>query len=135
MRVAQRVGSGALSALVLGLLCSAAACNRVERAHHVRVVFDVGSDAASSRSSARVRFVIHDAAGRAVSGARLTLEGHMAHPGMEPVLTPAVEVSEGVYEARPEFTMTGDWSLTVSGTLRDGSRIVHDGPYPRYTAP
>jgi hypothetical protein len=135
MRVAQRPGAGALSALVLGLLCSAAACNGVDRAHHVRVLFDVERDAVANRPEARVRFVIHDAAGRAVRGARVTLEGHMAHPGMEPVLAPAVEVSEGVYEARPEFTMAGDWSLTVSGTLPDGSRIVHDGPYTRYTAP
>lgn len=63
-------------------------------------------------------------------GARLELEAHMSHPGMAPIVVPLVE-REGAYRAAVTFTMAGEWTLLVTGTLPDGRRIRHDaGTHP-----
>jgi hypothetical protein len=62
--------------------------------------------------------------GRAVQGAEVRLEANMSHPGMEPVFATAREVSPGVYVARIELTMSGDWVLLMDARLRDG-RTAH----------
>ena len=54
----------------------------------------------------------------------LRLEGQMSHPGMMPVVADLAERGAGVYEARMQLTMAGDWILVVTGELRDGTRIV-----------
>jgi hypothetical protein len=59
-----------------------------------------------------------------VSGARLRVEGHMAHPGMAPAVTDMTEAAAGRYEARLPLTMGGEWTLVVSGTLADGQRVT-----------
>ena len=43
---------------------------------------------------------------------------------MTPVVADLTERTEGVYEARLQLTMAGDWILVVSGQLRDGTHIV-----------
>jgi len=58
-----------------------------------------------------------------VTGAAVTLEGHMSHPGMAPVLADATERAPGVYEAPFAFTMQGDWVLLVSALLKDKTRV------------
>ena len=72
---------------------------------------------------ATLTVTLRDRAGRAVTGARLRLEGHMSHPGMTPVIADAVERTPGVYVASFTFTMPGDWVLAVSATLADGGRV------------
>jgi hypothetical protein len=72
---------------------------------------------------AALTMTLRDRAGRAVTGARLRLEGHMTHPGMTPVVADAVERTPGVYVASFTFSMPGDWVLVVSATLPDGGRI------------
>jgi hypothetical protein len=66
---------------------------------------------------------LRDPAGRAVTGAKVRLEGHMSHPGMTPVLADATERPPGVYVAPFTFTMPGDWVLIVSAVLPDGGRV------------
>jgi hypothetical protein len=61
----------------------------------------------------------------AEAGARLRVEGHMAHPGMAPVLAEARDLGRGRYQADLTFTMAGDWFLIVSGALPDGRRVEH----------
>jgi hypothetical protein len=71
-----------------------------------------------------VRVTLRDRSHAPVLGARLRLEGQMAHPGMMPVVADLVERGDGVYEAQMQLTMGGDWILVVSGQLRDGTQIV-----------
>jgi hypothetical protein len=71
-----------------------------------------------------VRVALSDAAGMPVRNAALRLEAHMAHPGMQPVVAPVVEVGDGAYEARFSFTMAGDWVLVLNGTLANGRRYT-----------
>jgi hypothetical protein len=43
---------------------------------------------------------------------------------MAPVVAHVSERGDGVYEARMQFTMTGDWTLVLTGELSDGRRIT-----------
>ena len=62
-------------------------------------------------------------ASKPVSGARVTLEGNMTHPGMTPVFAEAKEAEPGRYHATLEFTMAGDWVVLVHAALPDGRKI------------
>lgn len=71
------------------------------------------------------RLVIHvtDAAGNPINDARLSIKGDMTHAGMTPVLAEVSEGADGYYEAPFEWTMAGDWIVTVEAWLADGSRV------------
>lgn len=71
---------------------------------------------------------IRDSAGRAVSGAVVEIEATMTHPGMTPVLRGAREAAPGTYEAEGEWTMAGDWVVTVRGELPNGTRFESTVP-------
>ena len=71
------------------------------------------------------RFIVRDSARRPVRGARLQVEGHMTHPGMAPVVAPLSENGDGVYETRLRFTMSGEWTLVVTGVLVNGEAVRH----------
>lgn len=58
-----------------------------------------------------------------VTGAVARVEVNMTHPGMQPVLGTAAEVSPGRYEAPVEFTMGGDWFVLIDATLPDGRTL------------
>lgn len=71
-----------------------------------------------------VEVVLTDADGEPVNGAELEIEGNMSHAGMEPVIVDATGGQDGRYASDGfEFTMGGDWIITVSGTLPDGREI------------
>ena len=72
---------------------------------------------------ATVTLRLSDAAGRPLSGARVSLEGNMSHPGMRPVFGEARELEPGRYQCPLEFTMGGDWVVLVRVTLPDGRKI------------
>jgi hypothetical protein len=61
--------------------------------------------------------------GRPVLAARLTLEGHMSHPGMAPVVVPLTDAGGGRYRAAVTLTMSGAWVMLVSGELADGQAV------------
>ena len=69
---------------------------------------------------------VTDPGGRPVTGAAVELEGNMSHPGMVPVLGRATEAGPGRYEGPLEFTMAGDWIVTVGVTLADGRTLRRD---------
>lgn len=59
--------------------------------------------------------------GAPIADATVALRGDMAHAGMTPALgtaTPAA--TPGDYDATIEWTMAGDWIVTVTATLPDG---------------
>ncbi len=63
---------------------------------------------------------LSDADGSPLSGASVSLKGDMTHAGMTPVFSDAVDEGDGRYRTTFEWTMAGDWILTVTGTLADG---------------
>jgi hypothetical protein len=74
---------------------------------------------------ATLTVTLQDQTGAPVKGAKVSLEGHMSHPGMAPVLADAVERTAGVYDVSFAFPMQGDWVLLVSAARADGARIEH----------
>ena len=74
------------------------------------------------RGPATVTVHLEDEAGAPREGATLTVEGNMNHAGMRPVFSDLTETEPGTYVSDSfEFTMGGDWILTVRGTLSDGT--------------
>jgi hypothetical protein len=105
--------------------CLAAACRRPSA--DVTVLWDV-ADTLHTGPSQRVRFALRDGARQPVRGATLTVEAHMAHPGMAPAVAAARETAAGRYEALLPLSMAGDWILVVSGSLPDGTRVTLEQP-------
>ncbi len=66
---------------------------------------------------------LRDATGKAVPGARVTLEANMSHPGMAPAFGEAKESELGQYQGRVEFAMAGDWVILIHVTLPDGRKL------------
>jgi YtkA-like len=63
------------------------------------------------------------ASSKPLGGARVRLEGNMTHAGMTPVFAEAKEAEPGSYRATLQFTMGGDWVVTVHAALPDGRRL------------
>ena len=66
---------------------------------------------------------LSDPSAKPLTGARVSVEGDMSHPGMEPVFAKASEAEPGNYVAHLQLTMPGDWVILVQGRLADGRRI------------
>ncbi len=73
--------------------------------------------------TATISITLWDSTDQRISGADVSLEGNMSHPGMQPVFVTAEETDAGSYSADIEFTMGGDWFFLIKSTLPD-SRIV-----------
>lgn len=58
-----------------------------------------------------------------VENAQLTINGNMSHAGMQPVIVETNSNTNGIYTADFEWTMAGDWFVTVTATLPDGTVI------------
>jgi hypothetical protein len=113
--------AGILIALAITTLVQA--CGTLPPAVKIGWTFD--HDAASRKGDTRITVELRDPAiGRPIRGARLTLEAHMSHPGMAPVVSTLTEAPEGQYNARVPLTMRGEWHLVTSGSLADGQRVM-----------
>lgn len=64
-----------------------------------------------------------DISKKPVTGARITLEGNMSHPGMVPVFADAREIEPGSYLSTMELSMAGDWSVVARMVLPDGRKL------------
>lgn len=114
-----------LAALLL--LVGAGACSRGDESEGsddgLQVTLEV-TPQPPAIGPAQLVITIEDDAGEPVSGASLELEGNMSHAGMQPVFVEASEDGPGRYVSEGfEFTMGGDWIITISGTLVDGSEL------------
>lgn len=67
---------------------------------------------------------VRDESGRPVNDATLELRGDMTHAGMTPVFGTLSKVENGEYHFGFEWSMVGEWVITVSGTTADGKRIL-----------
>jgi hypothetical protein len=68
---------------------------------------------------------VTDLAGQPISDAALSIKGDMTHAGMVPILA---EISggdeDGYYDVPFEWTMAGDWVVTVEAELSNGARVT-----------
>ena len=70
---------------------------------------------------AQLELKLTDPDGQPVQGATITARGDMTHPGMTPVLAEATELGSGRYTVAFEWTMAGDWIVTIEVELHDGT--------------
>jgi len=77
---------------------------------------------------AHLIFTLTDAQGQPINDATLAIEGNMTHAGMVPVVTQAESGLAGRYSAPFEWTMGGDWVVTVETTLADGRHFSREFP-------
>ena len=76
-----------------------------------------------------VQIMLQTAQGAPITGAKLQVRGDMTHAGMQPVLADATDQGGGRYVANTfHFSMAGDWVLTVSGALPDGTHVERTFP-------
>jgi hypothetical protein len=83
----------------------------------IRVIVAVGSTKVGQTS---LLVTVTDAAGTPIGDATVSVKGDMSHAGMVPVLADATGGDNGVYEMPFEWTMGGDWVITVEVKLPDG---------------
>lgn len=74
---------------------------------------------------------LRDLAQAPITDATVALEGNMNHAGMVPVLVDPVRddadgATDGIYRLPFQFSMLGDWIVTVTATLADGSEATKD---------
>ncbi len=80
--------------------------------------------AQSTVGETQVDVHLADAGGQPLSGAVVQLRGDMTHAGMQPVLATMDDLGNGQYRTDDwEFTMAGDWILTVQAEMPDGTRV------------
>ena len=72
--------------------------------------------------------ILTDASGQPIENASLEIEGNMTHAGMTPVLAQVRNGANGRYQVPFEWTMGGDWIVTVKATLADGRTISRQFP-------
>lgn len=73
---------------------------------------------------AQIVVTLRDANGDGIEDAEVEVTGDMTHAGMMPVVSAAPEEGDGVYRSEAfEFTMAGDWVLTVEAALPDGGGL------------
>jgi len=67
---------------------------------------------------------VTDDAGAPVTDATVRVRGDMDHAGMQPVDGTGEHTADGVYRVPFEWTMGGDWFVTITATRPDGSSAV-----------
>lgn len=77
---------------------------------------------------ATLLFTLTDQTGQPIDKAEIEVEGNMTHAGMVPVAGRATPEGQGRYSVPFEWTMGGDWFLTVEITLADGTQAVREIP-------
>jgi nitrogen fixation protein FixH len=67
-----------------------------------------------------LRVQLLDRAGEPVDNAQLRARADMTHAGMAPIFAEAQSTADGLYRLPLEWTMNGDWIVTVDAELPDG---------------
>ncbi|MDJ0756640.1 MAG: copper chaperone PCu(A)C [Ardenticatenaceae bacterium] len=71
-----------------------------------------------------VMVTLKDGDGNSINDASLSVRGDMTHAGMTPVVEEIASGENGVYQVPFEWTMGGDWFVTIDATLADGTVVT-----------
>jgi hypothetical protein len=78
---------------------------------------------------ANLTVFVTGADGRSIDGASLHIKGDMSHVGMQPVLAEFEGGHDGEYQTPFEWTMGGDWIVSVAAALPDGRTTARQFTY------
>lgn len=119
-----RVRTVATLALVAGALALASCGGGDGTEANVALSIDPAEPA---MGMAEVSVSITDEAGAPLQAESVIIVGNMDHP-MEPSVAEASPAGDGVYVADFEFTMPGEWVLTVTAEGAEAGHITADFP-------
>jgi YtkA-like protein len=124
LRVATRIafGNRCITLVCVCLVLGQACASRSGPSSELTVAHEV-SPQPPRAGQVTITLRLTDAYGKPVAGAGATLEGNMSHAGMVPVFAETTEIEPGVYRARMELSMAGDWVMLVHLTLRDNRKL------------
>jgi hypothetical protein len=77
---------------------------------------------------AQLLITVTDRNGQPIEAATLDIEGNMTHAGMTPVFAQVTGGEGSQYVVPFEWTMGGDWIVTVEVTLPDGQVVTRQFP-------
>jgi hypothetical protein len=109
--------------VILTLLCliGSTSCARASQNRELVATIDlIGPLFPPPVGPGQIIVKVSDLEGNPVDNAQIAVRGDMAHAGMVPVLAEAEPMGEGTYQAWVEWTMAGDWVVTVTASLADG---------------
>ena len=108
-----------LTIVILGLL---SACGGRNSAQTNTNNYDISVEAGSTTvGKTDLMVTVKDQSGNAINDANVSIKGDMSHAGMQPVLGESSSADNGVYTIPYEWTMAGDWFVTIDVTFADGS--------------
>ncbi len=116
---------------LIGASSILAACGRIQtdRPQATDITLEMSLDPTRPTvGPATLTFTLTDADGQPINEASLDIEGNMTHAGMVPVLAQASGGEAGRYTVPFEWTMGGDWFVTVHVTLPDGRQFSREMP-------
>ena len=121
--IVRRIGFLLLSLIITSSVL--AGCQRVSRQNQTDQAPDVTVTLNVEPSppvvgKARLVVQLADAAGKPIESATIDLRGDMSHAGMQPVMVTSTAGAAGSYPTDFEWTMAGDWIVTVTAALPDG---------------
>jgi hypothetical protein len=79
-----------------------------------------------ARGDATLLVTLLNADGDPIDDATVEVRGDMNHAGMVPVVRDVDTGTDGVYRVPFEWTMGGDWILTITATLPNGTSTVRE---------
>ncbi len=130
-------GSSFVRLLPLLILTAVAACRGGDTPGDPGLTLEVGiSPTPPGVGPARLLITLTDSTGTDLADALIAVEGNMSHAGMVPILDTARMISPGNYLVENfEFTMAGDWILTLEAILPDGRATTLRMDTQVYSAP
>jgi hypothetical protein len=111
-----RLTLSGLAAIGLCSVIDLTACRHAQESAAIRMDLEI-APWPPRVGPATVTLKLSAADGKAMSGAHVSLEGDMAHPGMRPEFAETHEMGSGRYQAQLDFTMAGDWVILANVTL------------------
>lgn len=117
--------------LVLVVIALLAACGRIQQGAAQEDDGTVGIELEVQPAPPRVGpatliISLADQQGQPIKEATLAVEGNMTHAGMVPVMATVTAGEEGRYTVPFEWSMGGDWIVTVQAALADGRSVTRD---------
>ncbi|MFK7802286.1 MAG: FixH family protein [Anaerolineae bacterium] len=105
--------------LLAGLL---AACGGRNSSQTNSSNYDISVDAESTNlGQTNLMVTVRDESDEPINDATVNIKGDMTHAGMQPVLGETSTANDGVYVIPYEWTMAGDWFVTIDVTFADGT--------------